>query len=89
MKKVDLIKYVAKESDLTIEKAALAVEAFMDFVGENMSKGEPIILVNFGTFSVKTMKARIGHNPATGKPMNIPEKSVVKFSPSSKLRERK
>ena len=44
-------------------------------------------MIGFGTFSVIERSARKGVNPATGKPLQIKAKKVVKFKVGSKLAE--
>ena len=43
---------------------------------------------NFGRFSTKIQKARIGRNPATGSQVNIPQKRVLKWKASKVLLKR-
>jgi len=38
-------------------------------------------LIGFGTFSVRTRKARKGRNPQTGAVINIKASKTVKFTP--------
>jgi len=44
-------------------------------------------LTGFGTFTVIKRKSRVGVNPATGKKMTIPAKSVPKFKPGKALKD--
>ena len=41
-------------------------------------------LRNFGKFSTKIQKARVGRNPATGTKVNVPQKRVLKWKCSKK-----
>ena len=52
-----------------------------------MEKGDKLQLIGFGTFSTVKRSARTCRNPQTGKSMNIPAKTVVKFKVGSKLAE--
>ena len=45
-------------------------------------------LRNFGRFSLRIQNARLGRNPATGTPLNIPMKKKIHFKPSSVLLKR-
>ena len=45
-------------------------------------------LWNFGRFSVRIQKARLGRNPATGVQVDIPMKNKVHFKASSVLLKR-
>ena len=87
MSKKDLIDAVAKEADLTKEKAGVAVDAVLDHIKRSMKKGEEVRIPDFGTFKVAKRKAREGRNPATGATIKIPASRVPKFAPSKGLKE--
>jgi DNA-binding protein HU-beta len=50
-----------------------------------LKKGDKVILVGFGTFSVSKRSARKGRNPQTGKEISIPAKKVVRFKAGADL----
>ena len=79
MNKGDLISNVAKESEITKGQAGVAVDTVFASIEKSLKKGDKVILVGFGTFSVNKRKAREGRNPATGKTIKIPAKKVVRF----------
>ena len=83
MNKSELINAIAEKAGLTKVQAKGALEAFMAATKETLKKNDKISLIGFGTFSVTDRKARVGHNPATGKKINIPAKKVVKFKPGA------
>ena len=87
MSKKDLIDAVAKECELTKEKAGVAVDTVLDHIKHAMKKGEEVRIPDFGTFKVTKRKARDGRNPATGATIKIPASKVPKFSPSKGLKE--
>jgi len=45
-------------------------------------------LRNFGRFSLRIQNERLGRNPASGTPLNIPMKKKIHFKPSSVLLKR-
>ncbi len=51
-----------------------------------LSNGNKVTLVGFGTFSVTQRAARIGRNPRTKAPINIPASNSVKFKPGTALK---
>ena len=55
----------------------------MEATKDALKKSDKISLIGFGTFSVTDRKARVGHNPRTGKSIKIPAKKVVKFKPGA------
>jgi DNA-binding protein HU-beta len=87
MSKKDLIDAVAKECELTKEKAGNAVEAILSHIRTAMKNGEEVRLPDFGTFKVAKRNAREGRNPATGATIKIPASKVPKFTPSKGLKE--
>lgn len=87
MSKKDLIDAVAKECELTKEKAGTVVDAVLEHIRASMKKGQEVRIPDFGTFKVAKRKAREGRNPATGATINIPASVVPKFTPSKGLKD--
>ncbi len=87
MSKKDLIDAVAKECDLTKEKASGAVDAMLEHIKSTMKGGNEVRLPDFGTFKVAKRKARDGRNPATGATIKIAASNVAKFTPSKGLKD--
>ncbi len=50
-----------------------------------LNKGENVELRGFGTWSIKTQKARLSKNPRTGEKIETPEKKKIRFKMSKKL----
>jgi DNA-binding protein HU-beta len=88
MNKDTLVGAIAEKSGLTRKDSESALNAFIQAVTESLAKKEKVTLIGFGTFAVVKRAARTGRNPSTGKPMQIPEKSVPKFSPGTNLKEK-
>jgi DNA-binding protein HU-beta len=87
MSKKDLIDAVAKECDLTKEKANVVVDAVLEHIKTTMKHGNEVRLPDFGTFKVAKRKARDGRNPATGATIKIPASTVPKFTPAKGLKD--
>ncbi len=87
MSKKDLIDAVAKECELTKEKASVAVDAVLMHIRATMKNGHEVRIPDFGTFKVSARKAREGRNPATGKTIQIPAAKVPKFTPAKGLKD--
>ncbi len=60
-------------------------ESFLGVIADELAKHNDVKIVNFGVFSVKKKKARIGRNPKTKEEVMITERNVVKFKPSDFL----
>jgi DNA-binding protein HU-beta len=85
MNKSDLISQMAGDAGITKAQAQSALNSFIDSTTKALKKGDKLILVGFGTFSVSNRAARTGRNPRTGKEIKIPAKKVVKFKAGSDL----
>lgn len=88
MNKSDLISAMADKAGITKAQAGEALDGFMGATTGALKKGEKLILVGFGTFSVNQRAARTGRNPRTGKEIQIAAKNVVKFKAGSGLSEK-
>lgn len=85
MNKSDLISKMAGDAKITKVQAQSALNSFMGATQGALKKGEKVILVGFGTFSVAQRSARKGRNPQTGKEIKIAAKKVVKFKAGTEL----
>ena len=85
MNKQDLIDSMAKAAGVTKVQAQAALDAFMGSTQSALKKGDKVILVGFGTFSVTKRAARKGRNPQTGKEIKIAAKNVAKFKAGAEL----
>lgn len=85
MNKQELISQVASKTKLSKTACANVISATFNIMGTALRKGDKIQMVNFGTWKRMRRKARLGRNPKTGKPLNIPAKNVVKFSAGQEL----
>jgi len=88
MNKADLIQGVANRSGLTKKDSGSAVDAFIDGITESLVKGEKVQLVGFGTFEVRSRKAREGRNPATGEVMKIEASKAPAFKAGKALKDK-
>ena len=86
MTKAELVEKMAKEAKVTKAAAAKALDSFVDGVKKALKKGDKVMLIGFGTFSVVQRKARKGRNPQTGKEIKIPARKAPKFSAGKALK---
>ncbi len=87
MNKSELIEAVAAAADLSKASAGRAVDAMVNTVGEALKEGDQVVLVGFGTFSVKQRAARTGRNPQTGAPIEIKAANVPNFKAGKALKD--
>ena len=85
MNKSDLIGQMAADAGITKAQAQSALNSFTSATTGALKKGDKVILVGFGTFSISNRAARTGRNPQTGKEIQIAAKNVVKFKAGADL----
>jgi DNA-binding protein HU-beta len=86
MHKSELVDLLAARTSLTKSDAQKVLDSFQDIVSEALGKGDDVVLVGFGTFSVGERAERTGRNPRTGEALVIKAAKVPKFSPGAKLK---
>jgi DNA-binding protein HU-beta len=79
MNKGQLIAKISNDAKISKTQANAAIDAFIGTTMSALKKGDKLVLVGFGTFTVSKRSARKGRNPKTGKALNIPARKVVKF----------
>jgi DNA-binding protein HU-beta len=87
MSKKDLIDAVAAATELTKDKAGVAVDAVIAHIEGSMKKGEEVRIPGFGTFKVANRAARKARNPQTGVEMMLKASRVPKFQASKTLKD--
>jgi len=85
MNKVQLIEVIAQKTN-TKKEAQDIVETILDTIKGSLKKKEEVKIAGFGTFKVKSTKARTGRNPKTGETIQIPAKQKVAFRASKELK---
>ena len=63
------------------------LEDILDMIVENIKKYKKLKISNFGTFSVKSKKSRMGRNPKTKEKKIISERNIVSFKPSKDFKD--
>ena len=83
----ELTRRIASQAKLTQKQAAQVLEATLDSIREALQTGNEVRLVGFGSFKVRRSAARKGVNPRDRKPIEVPAKERVRFSPGKELSE--
>lgn len=63
------------------------VEDTFGFIMESLKKSKKFTYPGFGSFRVKTRKAKTGIHPTTGKPCEIASREAISFKVSGKLKK--
>ena len=87
MTRTELIDAIAAETGKDKKDAKTFIESFTKIVENEMKKEGEVPLAGLGKFKVSKRQARTGRNPATGETIQIPAKTVVKFTVAKALKD--
>ena len=87
MNKAQFIAYLAPQFGDSKKEAARAVEVVFDAIVRNISKGEDVMINDFGKFKKVDRPARKGRNPFTGETIQIKASKKVRFLPAKGLKD--
>jgi DNA-binding protein HU-beta len=90
MTKAELIETLHGKTDADMTKKAVGelVDNLFDTMAVSIKKEKRFTYPGFGTFVVRTRKARKGRNPQTGEVIKIKASKSVGFRPAKALKER-
>ncbi len=88
MNKTELTDLVAKKANLSKKDSEKALKAVLDGITDGLVKGDKVQLVGFGTFEVRSRKAREGRNPATGETIKIEASKTPAFKAGKALKDK-
>ncbi|MBD5226592.1 MAG: integration host factor subunit beta [Bacteroides sp.] len=82
MTKADIVNEISRSTG--IEKATVlqTIEKFMEVMKDTMSDGNNVYLRGFGSFIIKTRKAKTARNISKNTTILIPEHKIPAFKPS-------
>jgi len=81
-----LIDTIIENAGITEKEAKAVIANFTNGIQKAMQKGDEILLIGFGKFSVKSSLARKGRNPMTGEAIDIAASKSVKFTVGKNLK---
>ncbi|MBD2813517.1 DNA-binding protein HU-beta [Xenorhabdus sp. Flor] len=87
MNKSQLIDKIAADVNISKAAAGRVVDAFISSVSGALKDGDDVVLVGFGTFTVRERAARTGRNPQTGKEIKIAAAKVPAFRAGKGLKD--
>jgi DNA-binding protein HU-beta len=77
--KAQIVSYFAKKFDLSKKAGSSIIEEMAALAVAETKKAGAFTFPGVGKLVLVRRKARVGRNPATGEPINIPAKTVVKM----------
>jgi DNA-binding protein HU-beta len=85
---IDKIKGIDGGPELTKKQAGLLLDGFFEVLQDAVVEDGRFSYPGFGTFHVKTRKARPGRNPRTKEVIEIPESKTVTFKAAPSFKDR-
>tara|TARA_B100001057_G_C22742224_1_gene908254 strand:- start:75 stop:374 length:300 start_codon:yes stop_codon:yes gene_type:complete len=80
--KKDLVNLVYMRLGFSKQISSNLIDEFFSQIVANLITEKKIKISNFGTFSIKSKKSRIGRNPKTKEQKIISSREVILFKPS-------
>lgn len=87
MEKEELISEVARKVEIAEDEVTKILDAFTSSIKEGLVSGEKVTIAGFGTFSLKSRKARDFVNPKSKEVHQIPERVLPHFKAGKNLQE--
>ncbi len=85
--KKDIVNLVYMQLGFSKLISESLIDEFFSLIISNLTKERKLKISNFGTFSIRSKKPRIGRNPKTKEIKKISERNVVLFKPSKEFKE--
>ena len=85
--KKDLVNMLYMQIGFSKQISENLIEEFFSLIITNLKKNKSVKISNFGTFSVRSKKSRVGRNPKTKEIKTISKRDVVLFKPSKEFKE--
>ena len=84
--KKDLINSIYMQIGFSKKISENLLEDTLNYITSNIINSKKLKLSNFGTFTFRAKKSRIGRNPKTKEKKIISNRNVVLFRPSNELK---
>tara|TARA_Y100001970_G_C13981122_1_gene723204 strand:+ start:620 stop:910 length:291 start_codon:yes stop_codon:yes gene_type:complete len=81
--KKDLINSIYMRLGFSKKISEILLEDMLSIIIKNLKKNKKVKISNFGTFSIRHKKSRIGRNPKTKEEKVITSRDVILFKPSN------
>ena len=85
--KKDLINSIYMQVGFSKKIIEILIDDFFDILINKLTANNKVKISNFGTFSLKNKKERIGRNPKTKEKAIISQRNVITFKPSKEVKK--
>jgi len=80
--KKDIVNSIYMQIGFSKKISESLLDDIIEIIINNLKKYKKLKISNFGTFTIRSKKSRIGRNPKTREEKKISERNVVSFKPS-------
>ena len=87
MNRSELISAIEAGTGLSREDSEKALNVTVETITNSLISGDKVQILGFGTFDIKNRVARMGRNPRTKEPIEIPATRIPQFKASRALKE--
>ena len=87
MNKTELVEALVEKTEFPKKQVAQILDALLGTITEQLAEDQQVVLVGFGTFSVKKRAARKGVNPQTGQVIDIKASNAPGFKSGKSLKD--
>lgn len=87
MTKAELVEAVALQTRLTKKSAAELIDVVFDNIGSAVKQHQRFSYPGFGTWTIRTRKARKIRNPQTNEIMKLKATKTIGFRPAKELKD--
>jgi len=85
--KKDLVNLVYMQIGFSKSISENLIDEFFSIIVSNLKKEKKVKISNFGTFSIRQKKLRVGRNPKTKEKKMISARNVVLFKASKEFKK--
>ncbi len=87
LRKKDIVNSMYMQIGFSKKISEELLDDILDIIVDNLNKHKKIKISNFGTFSLRAKKSRIGRNPKTREKKTITQRNVVLFKASKDFKD--
>lgn len=85
--KRELVENLSHKTKMMKKETERLLTVVLDTIRESLKRGDKVQLIPFGSFEVRTRKAREGRNPRTGQRLYLKATKVPAFRPGKSLKD--
>ena len=86
--KIDIVQKMQDRLGFQKNHSIAITESLLEIIKSSLESGDDVLISGFGKFCVNEKKTRRGRNPSTGEDLILPDRRVVTFKCSGKLKEK-